>query len=279
MRAFLMASLLVLTFASSAPAQLTNLPVLTQPINDFAGIIDADSLRTLNERIAALKAATGDSVVITTVGTTAPWTSVEEYAVKLFEKAGIGDRKLDNGILILVAVKEHGIRVEVGYGLEEFVTDGYAGDTIRQQMVPEFRANRYGPGLVAGTTQLITRITEGRGGKIQTTPEASAAADAPASAVTSVPISTTSLILGGIVILVIVAGVIGLILFIISRIAKATGGARDTPVSGWPLSGSDTSGSSDSSSSSDDSSSSSSSSDSSSFGGGSSGGGGASGSW
>ncbi len=279
MRSFLMASLLVLTFASSAPAQLTNLPVLTQPINDFAGIIDADSLRTLNERIAALKAATGDSVVITTVGTTAPWTSVEEYAVKLFEKAGIGDRKLDNGILILVAVKEHGIRVEVGYGLEEFVTDGYAGDTIRQQMVPEFRANRYGPGLVAGTTQLITRITEGRGGNLRTTPEASAAVDAPASAVTSVPISTTSLILGGIVILVIVAGVIGLILFIISRIAKATGGARDTPVSGWPLSGSDTSGSSDSSSSSDDSSSSSSSSDSSSFGGGSSGGGGASGSW
>jgi uncharacterized protein len=270
MRAFLMASLLVLTFASSAPAQLTNLPVLTQPINDFAGIIDADSLRTLNERIAALKAATGDSVVITTVGTTAPWTSVEEYAVKLFEKAGIGDRKLDNGILILVAVKEHGIRVEVGYGLEEFVTDGYAGDTIRQLMVPEFRANRYGPGLVAGTTQLITRITEGRGGTLVTNP--------PAPPAETTSLSKTSLILGAIVILVLAAGAVGLVVFVISRIAKAAGGARDTPVSGWPLSGSDTSGSSDSSSSSDDSSSSSSSDDSS-FGGGSSGGGGASGSW
>lgn len=270
MRAFFMALLLSLTFASSAPAQLTNLPVLTQPINDFAGIIDADSLRTLNERIAAIKASTGDAIVITTVGTIAPWTSVEEYAVKLFEKAGIGNRKLDNGILILVAVKEHGIRVEVGYGLEEFVTDGFAGDTIRQLMVPEFRANRYGPGLVAGTTQLITRISEGRSGTLKTIPQVPAAAEAPTS--------TRSLVLGGIVILVIVAGVIGLILFIISRVAKATGGARDTPVSGWPLSGSDTSGSSDSSSSSDDSSSSSSS-DSSSFDGGSSGGGGASGSW
>lgn len=259
MRALLLASLLLVT-ASPATAQLTNLPTLTQPVNDTAGVIDADSARELERRIRALREATGDVITVTTVPSIAPYASVEEYAVKLFEKAGIGKRKLDNGLLVLVAVKEHGIRIEVGYGLEGIVTDGFAGDTIRKLIVPEFKANRYGAGLIAGTTHLIDRITEGRANPGAPGPK-------PAEAFPW----------AGLVLLVIIClTVIGVILFVISRIAKATGGARDTPAASGML-GSDWGSSSDSSSSSSDSGSSSS--DSSGFDGGSSGGGGASGSW
>ena len=265
----LAAGLLLLASASLASAQpkpqAPALPALTLPVNDFAAVIDEASARDLDAKIRDLKTATGDVVIVTTVPSVAPFATVEEYAVKLFEKAGIGDKKLDNGLLILVAVKEHGVRIEVGYGLEGIITDGFAGDTIRSEIVPQFKQNRYGPGLVAGTTRLMERIREGRA-----KPEEKAKDKAA---------EVNSLWLGAILFVVLGGIVVGVIVFVIYLIAKKTGGARSTPV-GPALGGSRRSRDDD-----DDSSSSSrsSSSDSSSsfdgFSGGSSGGGGASGSW
>ena len=147
----------------TAPAVAQSLPVLTKPVNDLASVIDAASAQELDRRITALQQQTTDAVVVATVKTFAPFGSIEEYAVKLFERAGIGDRRKDNGVLILVAVEERRVRIEVGYGLEESITDGFSGDTIRQDLLPEFRNGRYGPGLVNGATRIIHRIAECRG--------------------------------------------------------------------------------------------------------------------
>ena len=155
--------------SASGTARAQDLPTLTQPVNDFANVIDPDSEAELDRRIRALQRTTGDVVIVTTVNTIAPFGTIEEYAVRLFERAGIGERKQDNGLLILVAVQDRRVRIEVGYDLEEFVTDGYAGDTIRQ-MLPAFRDGRYGSGLVAGTTRIIRRIGEGRGREIPELP-------------------------------------------------------------------------------------------------------------
>ena len=83
----------------------------------------------------------------------------------MFENGGrgIGRKGKDNGALIVVAVDDRRVRVEVGYDLEEFVTDGFAGDTIRQVIAPEFRSGNYGRGLLAGTTRIINRVAERRG--------------------------------------------------------------------------------------------------------------------
>ena len=134
----------------TAPAVAQSLPVLTKPVNDLANVIDPASAQELERRITALQLKTTDAVVVVTIKTFAPFGSIEEYAVKLFERAGIGDRKKDNGVLILVAVEERRVRIEVGYGLEETITDGFSGDTIRQDLLPEFRNGRYGQGLVNG---------------------------------------------------------------------------------------------------------------------------------
>lgn len=149
--------------ALAARAQAQELPTLRAPVNDLAGVIDAASATELDRVIRVLQAATGDVVVVATVDTFAPYATIEEYAVQLFQRAGVGTRAQDNGALILLAVRDRRVRVEVGYGLEEFITDGFAGDTIRTQMLPEFRENRYGAGLVAGATRIITRIAEARG--------------------------------------------------------------------------------------------------------------------
>jgi len=103
-------------------------------------------------------------VAVTTVPTVEPYADIREYAVKLFENhgRGIGDKGKDNGLLILLAVKERKVWIEVGYGLEPWVTDGFSGETSRDYMVPEFRNGRYGAGLAAGAARIAGRIAQGR---------------------------------------------------------------------------------------------------------------------
>ena len=140
------------------------LPELTQPVNDFAQVIDASSAAAIERMIRQLMAATGDVVVVATVPTVEPYADIREYANKLFENhgRGIGDKEKKNGLLILLALKERKVWIEVGYGLEEWITDGFAGETSREYMVPEFRDGRYGAGLLTGTSRIIARIAQGR---------------------------------------------------------------------------------------------------------------------
>jgi len=157
--------------AGTARAQ-GSLPQLTAPVNDSANVIDAGSEREMTRRILALKAASGDVVVVAAVQTFKPYADIDEFAVKLFENGGrgIGDKGKDNGLLIVVAVDDRRVRIEVGYDLEQFITDAIAGETIRSAMTPQFRNGNYGAGLLAGTTTIINRIAERRGVTLQDVP-------------------------------------------------------------------------------------------------------------
>ena len=147
-------------------------PELTQPVNDFAGVVDASSREAMDALIRSLQQASGDVVVVATIDTFAPYADINEYAVEMFENRGrgIGDRGRDNGLLVLLAVKDRRVWVEVGYDLEEFITDGFAGETSRNYMAPEFRRGNYGPGLLAGVSRLIGRIAERRNVTLQGVP-------------------------------------------------------------------------------------------------------------
>jgi len=161
----------------------------------------------MERRIRALETATRDAVVVVTVDTFAPYGSIEEFAVRLYEKAGIGQKGKDNGVLIVLAVKDRRARIEVGYDLEAFVTDGFAGETIRREMLPAFRDGRYGPGLLAGTTRIIQRVADRRGVTLSEVPPA--------------PKGNPSarLSIGGLIL-------IGIMLLIISRIGRHRRGPR-----------------------------------------------------
>jgi uncharacterized protein len=160
-RAVLLA-LAVLAFATPAVSQ--SLPALTAPVNDFARVVDATAAAQMDRQIRALQAKTGDAVAVATVRTIAPEGDIRAYAVKLFENGGrgIGQKGKDNGLLVLLAVEERKVWIEVGYGLEEFVTDGFSGETSRQVMLPYFRQGDYGGGLAAGVERLVGRIAEKR---------------------------------------------------------------------------------------------------------------------
>jgi uncharacterized protein len=170
----LLAGLVAALTTTSLTASAQSIPRLTAPVNDLADVIDVDIEREIDRRIRTLERVTGDAVIVATVDTIEPFGSIEEYAVKMFEQAGIGQRGKNNGLLVLLAKQERQVRIEVGYDLEEFVTDGYAGDVIRQQMIPAFRRGDYGAGVLAGTTRLINRIAEKRGVTLDGVPAAPA---------------------------------------------------------------------------------------------------------
>ena len=153
----------VIVAAAAAAAQPAP-PALTAPVNDFAGVIDAASARELDRLVRALQAASGDVVVVTTVKTYQPWGDINSFATAMFENGGrgIGQKGKDNGLLVLLAVDDRQVWVEVGYDLEGVITDGFAGETSRRVMAPYFRQGDYGPGLLAGTSRIIERIAADR---------------------------------------------------------------------------------------------------------------------
>jgi uncharacterized protein len=175
-----------LACASSLRAQTAPLPELTQPVNDFANVIDPENAAAIDKMSRALKAASGDVVVVATVPDIDGYGDIQEYANKLFENhgKGIGDKGRDNGLLIVVALKERRVRVEVGYDLEQWITDGFAGETSRTVMAPAFAAGDYGTGLRAGTARIVARIAQGRNVTLPEVPlprEVQAPADSPTS--------------------------------------------------------------------------------------------------
>ena len=144
------------------------LPEISQPLTDLAGVVDASSARGIDQLSRALLAASGDVVVVVTVPSFAPYADIREYATKLFENHGRGiganatAKEKDSGVLILLAVQERRVWIEVGYGLEQWITDGFAGQTSRDVMVPSFRTGNYGAGLLNGMARIVGRIAEGR---------------------------------------------------------------------------------------------------------------------
>ena len=164
----------ILLFGAVASAQEP--PELTAPVNDFARVVDASSAQAMDSLIRSLQRASGDVVAVATVDTIAPYADVREYAVQMFQNRGkgIGERGRDNGLLVLLAVRERQVWVEVGYDLEQFITDGFAGETSRQFMVPEFRRGEYGAGLLAGVSRIVNRIAERRNVTLQGVPREAA---------------------------------------------------------------------------------------------------------
>ncbi|MGE0591867.1 MAG: YgcG family protein [Vicinamibacterales bacterium] len=159
-----------------------DLPALTQPVNDFAGVVDEASRQAIDGLVRQLQRTTGDVVVVATVDSVAPFGDIRSFAVELFENGGrgIGERGRDNGLLVVLAVADRQVWVEVGYDLEPFVTDGFAGETSRLFMVPQFQQGAYGPGLLAGVTRLVGRIAQGRNVTLDGVPAPPAAVRRPA---------------------------------------------------------------------------------------------------
>lgn len=127
------------------------------PVLDQAGIIpDADEA-ALTQKLSAYNAQTGRAVIVATVSSL-DGQDVETYANTLFRTWGVGGAKTDQGLLFLIAPNDRKVRIEVGYGLEEFLPDVLAGRIISGSVTPKFKAGDYSGGINAGVDQILTQL-------------------------------------------------------------------------------------------------------------------------
>lgn len=127
-------------------------------VSDFAGIMSSETKVQINDLLTSVKKTTRAEIAVVTV-TSLEGMSVEEYAVKLFNAWGIGEKGKDNGVLFLIAPTERKARIEVGYGLEPIITDGRAGEIIRETVIPFFKAGDYDQGILQGSMRIAALIT------------------------------------------------------------------------------------------------------------------------
>src|ERR1700758_2467133 len=130
-------------------------------VTDLAGIIKPQAKAQLEAMALELEQKTGAQMAIVTVKSL-DGNEVQPYANDLFKQLGVGQKKQDNGVLLLVAPNERKYWTEVGYGLEPIINDARAGDAGRL-MVPYFRQGDYSSGITAAAWQLAKYIADDKG--------------------------------------------------------------------------------------------------------------------
>ncbi|MEY2927589.1 MAG: hypothetical protein RL367_2066 [Pseudomonadota bacterium] len=151
-----MISLFLLTLAVPGHAQ-TFPPLARQPVVDQAGIIPDDREAALDAKLIGLQKETGRQVAVATIADLQGY-DIADYGYRLGRAWGIGAKDKNNGLIVIVAPKEHRMRIEVGYGLEAIVTDGLSSQIVNDQMKPLFKAGDYPGGIDAAVNTLATQL-------------------------------------------------------------------------------------------------------------------------
>lgn len=152
---FIGAIFIVLSFVS---VQLNAQNVLPKPnpprlVTDQAGVLSPEQLAALEAKLVAIDDSSSNQIAVVILSSL-DGQPKEEYATKLFREWGIGNKKTNNGVLLLVAIQDRQIRIEVGYGLEGAIPDVTALSIIDNDIKPAFKAGAYYEGLDKATDDL-----------------------------------------------------------------------------------------------------------------------------
>ncbi|WP_375693191.1 MULTISPECIES: TPM domain-containing protein [unclassified Bartonella] len=156
--AFICSLYLVAALGSIACSQI-KFPHLTGYVNDVAHLLDNATKEDLTKKLAALEEKTGDQIVLLTLPTLSG-NDIETYSNSLFRTWGLGQKKINNGVLLVIAPNERTARIEVGYGLEGELTDALSSVIINSFMIPNFREGNYQKGIAEAVDTIIKVITE-----------------------------------------------------------------------------------------------------------------------
>jgi uncharacterized protein len=133
-----------------------------QRVVDDAHILPAATQADLTQKSADLEAKTGDQLVVVTVPSL-QGDSIEDFGYKLGRHWAIGQKDKNNGVLFIVAPTEHKVRIEVGYGLEDVMTDALSSVILQEKVLPKFRQGDYAGGTTAGVDAVIQQLTLDKG--------------------------------------------------------------------------------------------------------------------
>jgi uncharacterized protein len=136
--ALLLSTLLLI---ATTPVRAQDVPPKPNPprrVNDFAHVLTADQIDALEQKLVAYNDSTTSDIVVVTepdIGNS----TIEDYALKILRTWGVGDKKNNNGIIILADIKDRQVTIQVGYGLEGAIPDVTAKSIIENEIVPNFK--------------------------------------------------------------------------------------------------------------------------------------------
>jgi uncharacterized protein len=158
-RTLVVAVAAIATFASS-PAAALEVPYLSGRVVDLAELIPPATEQELGTRLETLERETGAQVVVLTIPTLED-EPLEDYAVRVAETWSLGREGVDDGVLLLVAQQERGLRLEVGYGLEAKLPDITGKRILDERVVPRFRDGDFPGGIAAGIAAVEIAVRGG----------------------------------------------------------------------------------------------------------------------
>jgi uncharacterized protein len=159
---WLLAGPLIFFSPSSAQAQRAIPELWGLHVHDEAHVLTQPAIDKLEQQLIAYQDSTSNEIAVLIIPSL-EGDALEDYSLRVVEKWQLGKKNKDNGVLLLIVVDEHKIRIETGYGLEGVLTDAKASRIIRNEMAPPFRQNQYDEGVIAG----INAIEKAIGGEYQ----------------------------------------------------------------------------------------------------------------
>jgi uncharacterized protein len=128
--------------------------------------LDPQSRLRIEDYCAQVERMTGAQMALVTVDTL-NGNPIEDFTGDLFRKWGIGKKGQDNGIMYLLAIKDRKSRIEVGYGLEPILPDGFVGG-VQRQVQPLLRQSQYGPAILTAAELMGSTIAKAKGVELGT---------------------------------------------------------------------------------------------------------------
>ena len=126
-------------------------------VHDEAKVLSQQTVDHLENQLKVYEDSTSNQIAILIIASLAG-EPIEEYSLRVAEKWKLGQKEKDNGALLLIAVDDHKMRIETGYGLEGVLTDALCSRIIRNELAPSFRENDYDAGVTAGINAIIAAI-------------------------------------------------------------------------------------------------------------------------
>ena len=152
--------MLVLAFLGMVSLALAapTFPPLTGRVVDDAHVLSPATVQQLDTELASLEAQTGHQLVVATVPDLQGY-EIEEYGYQLGRAWAVGQKGKNDGAILLVAPKEHKVRIEVGYGLEPVLTDALSSVILQEKVLPQFKAGRMEQGVVDGAQAIVGQLS------------------------------------------------------------------------------------------------------------------------
>jgi uncharacterized protein len=141
--------------AMALPADAFEIPAKPAArVNDYAQVLDAAGKAAIEERLAAFE-RDGSNQVVVAIVPSLDGQVIEDVAVRTFERWGLGQKDKNNGVLLLIAMSDRRARIEVGYGLEDRLTDALSRRILEDRLFPAFRTKDYASGVLASCDGII----------------------------------------------------------------------------------------------------------------------------